>query len=316
MPWALELKWDGIRAQVRLERGRVTLRTRPGSDATSEFPELAPIGEAVRGHRVILDAELVRLDADGHPDFAAVAARLGGHRHAAADSGIVLQVFDLLHLDGRTTRTLPYRERRELLAELAEQLPSQLARVPRTFTIDEGLVQATLDLGLEGVVAKRLDQPYRPGRRDGTWIKSKHRRSERMAIIGWRSRPSGQELLAADLDGHARGWCAFGLSGEVRRRIARRRSASRPPTPRSLGHTNPAPDRRRRSTTYVPEAGYATPSCTRLRPTSKPNRCPAEHRSPAAPAAPPSKAPSRLRTFANACGIRPHQRPGCRTSVE
>jgi bifunctional non-homologous end joining protein LigD len=190
---------DGIRAQVRVERGRLTLRTRPGRDATCEFPELAPIGEAVRGQRVILDAELVRLDADGHPDFGALAARLGGHRQAAADPGIVLQVFDLLHLDGRTTRTLPYRERRELLGELAEQLPSQLARVPQTFTIDEGLVQATFDLGLEGVVAKRLDQPYRPGRRDGTWIKSKHRRSELMAIIGWRSRPAGQEFLAADL---------------------------------------------------------------------------------------------------------------------
>jgi len=197
-PWVLEVKWDGIRAQVRVERGRLTLRTRPGRDATCEFPELAPIGEAVRGHRVILDAELVRLDTDGHPDFAAVAARLGGHRHAAADPGIVLQVFDLLHFDGRTTRMLPYRERRELLAELAEQLPSQLARVRRTFTIDEGLVQATLDLGLEGVVAKRLDQPYRPGRRGGTWIKSKHRRSERMAIIGWRPRPAGQEVERKD----------------------------------------------------------------------------------------------------------------------
>src|SRR5947209_727046 len=170
-PWVLEVKWDGIRAQVRVERGRLTLRTRPGRDATCEFPELAPIGEAVRGHRVILDADLVRLDTDGHPDFAAVAARVGGHRHAAADPGIVLQVFDLLHFDGRTTRMLPYRERRELLAELAEQLPSQLARVRRTFTIDEGLVQATLDLGLEGVVAKRLDQPYHPGRRGGAWIK-------------------------------------------------------------------------------------------------------------------------------------------------
>ena len=115
---------------------------------------------------------------------------------------------------------LPYRERRELLAELAEQLPSQLARVRRTFTIDEGLVQATLHLGLEGVVAKRLDQPYRPGRRDGTWIKSKHRRSERMAIIGWRPRPAGQEFLVADLDGRARGWCAFGLAAEIRQRIA------------------------------------------------------------------------------------------------
>jgi bifunctional non-homologous end joining protein LigD len=152
-PWVLEVKWDGIRAQVRVECGRLTLRTRPGRDATCEFPELAPIGEALRGHHVILDAELVRLDTDGHPDFAAVAARLGGHRHAAPDPGIVVQVFDLLHLDGRTTRTLPYRERRELLGEFAEQLPSQLARIPRTFTIDEGLVQATFDLGLEGVVA-------------------------------------------------------------------------------------------------------------------------------------------------------------------
>ena len=94
VPWALELKWDGIRAQVRLERGRLTLRTRSGRDATSEFPELASIGEALRRHRLILDAELVRLDSDGHPDFAAVAARLGRHRHAAADPGIVLQLFE------------------------------------------------------------------------------------------------------------------------------------------------------------------------------------------------------------------------------
>ena len=220
VPWALELKWDGIRAQVRLQRGRLTLRTRPGRDATSEFPELAPIGEALRRRRLILDAELVHLDSDGHPDFAAVAARLGRHRHAAADPAIVLQLFDVLHLDGQPVRTLPYRQRRELLAELANELPSQIARVPRTFTIDEGLVQATLDLGLEGIVAKRLDQPYRPGRRDGTWIKSKHRRSERMAIIGWRPRPTGQEFLVADLDGRARGWCAFGLAAEIRRRIA------------------------------------------------------------------------------------------------
>ena len=92
--------------------------------------------------------------------------------------------------------------------------------MPRTFTIDEGLVQANLSMRLEGIVAKRLDQPYRPGRRGGTWIKSKHRRSERMAIMGWRPRPAGQEFLVADLDGCARGWCAFGLSGEVRRRIA------------------------------------------------------------------------------------------------
>jgi bifunctional non-homologous end joining protein LigD len=219
-PWVLEVKWDGVRAQIRAERGQLTLRTRPGRDATSEFPELEPLAEALRAHRLILDAELVHLDANGHPDFGAVAARLGRRHRAPADPAIVLQVFDVLHLDGHPVRTLPYQQRRELLEELGDELPSQVARVPRTFTIDESLVQATLDMGLEGVVAKRLDHSYRPGRRDGSWIKSKHRRRERMAIIGWRSRATGQELLVADLSGRPRGWCSFGLSGEIRQRIA------------------------------------------------------------------------------------------------
>ena len=171
-----------------------------------------------------------------------------------------------------------------LLAELAEQLPSQVARVPRTFTIDEGLVQATLDLGLEGVVAKRLDQPYRPGRRDGTWIKSKHRRSERMAIIGWRSRPTGQEFLAADLDGRARGWCAFGLPGEVRRRIAddaqrdgrQHRGAWVTPAPLlivDVAHHGRPGGRLRDPILSAVEAGEkAEPLPNRATPTSRPRR--------------------------------------------
>jgi bifunctional non-homologous end joining protein LigD len=60
--WALEVKWDGVRAQVRVDRGRLTLRTRPGRDATTEFPELAKVGESLRSRRVVLDGELVSLD--------------------------------------------------------------------------------------------------------------------------------------------------------------------------------------------------------------------------------------------------------------
>lgn len=178
--WVLEVKWDDIRAQLRVDRDRVTLRTRPGRDATSDFPELAELGDALRGRRLVLDAELVSIGPDGHPDFGAIAARLGRPRRAVPDPTIVLQAFDVLHLDGRAVRALPYGQRRELLDELAEQLPAHVVRVPRTFALDEGLQDATLAMGLEGVVAKRVDAPYRPGRRDGSWTKFKHRRSERM----------------------------------------------------------------------------------------------------------------------------------------
>ena len=218
--WVLEVKWDGIRAQLRVDRGRVTVRTRPGRDATTDFPELAELGDALRGRRVVLDGELVSIGPDGHPDFGAIAARLGRSRRAVPDPTIVLQAFDVLHLDGCAVRALPYGQRRELLDELAEQLPAHVARVPRTFALDEGLQDVTLAMGLEGVVAKRVDAAYRPGRRDSSWTKFKHRRSERMAVVGWRRGDRGDELLVADLDGRRRGWCAFGLSGETRRRIA------------------------------------------------------------------------------------------------
>jgi bifunctional non-homologous end joining protein LigD len=110
--------------------------------------------------------------------------------------------------------------RRELLRELAEQLPGEVARVPRTFACDEGLEAATLAMGLEGVVAKRLDLCYRPGQRHCSWTKFKHRRCERVAIVGWHRGGHGDELLVADLNGRRRGWCAFGLSGETRSQIA------------------------------------------------------------------------------------------------
>jgi bifunctional non-homologous end joining protein LigD len=96
-------------------------------------------------------------------------------------------VFDLLHLDGRAVRELPYARRREPLAEL--ELDGSAWRAPRQF-IGEGdaLLAATAAQGLEGVVAKRLDAPYAEGRRSRSWIKHKHRRRERLAITGWRER--------------------------------------------------------------------------------------------------------------------------------
>jgi bifunctional non-homologous end joining protein LigD len=110
----LELKWDGMRAQFRVARdGRWCLRSRPGRNCSDQFPELAPVADALHGHEVLLDGELVCLNADGRPDSHDLRRRLSAsNAHAAARLGsrdpATLIVFDVLHLDGRAVRTLPY----------------------------------------------------------------------------------------------------------------------------------------------------------------------------------------------------------------
>jgi bifunctional non-homologous end joining protein LigD len=205
--WAAEVKWDGMRAQLRYDGCRVCVRSRPGRDCTAEFPELTAIADALAGRRVILDGELVCLDAEGKPDFAALRNRLGrrpGPRGAGAPAA-KLMIFDALHVAGRAVRRLPYVARRELLAELGLDGPAW--RTPRHFVgQSEELLAATAQLGLEGVMAKRLDAAYREGRTK-TWVKIKHRRRERLVVTGWRER-DGQlpEFLLArpGPDGHLR----------------------------------------------------------------------------------------------------------------
>ena len=119
---------------------------------------------------------------EGDPDFARLRARLRSAdeeaRLAAKRSPATFIGFDLLHLDGHSTRELPYAERRALLAELA--LDGSSWQTPRSFGSDEAaaLLEATRERALDGVVMKRLDAPYLPGVRSATWVKHKHRRSE------------------------------------------------------------------------------------------------------------------------------------------
>src|SRR5437764_13161624 len=167
--WALELKWDGCRAQLRYDGRSVSLRTRHGRECSADFPELQEIGSVLRKRRVTLDGELVCLDSDGRPDFAQLRRRLTGsmtRRHP-----VMLQVFDLLHLDGRSTRRLPYDERRVLLEELALDGPAW--RTPASMVVErsEDFVARVTELGLEGVAAKRLSSTYLPGRRCTSWVK-------------------------------------------------------------------------------------------------------------------------------------------------
>lgn len=227
--WAYEVKFDGIRAQLRVEGGRICVRSRPGRDCTDAFPELSPTAEVSPSRRLLLDGELVCLSANGNPDFARLRARLRSAGKdaelAAVRSPAVFLAFDVLHVDGRSTRDLPYIERRALLMELALDVPSW--QTPRSFGADEGrpLVEATRDRGLEGVVAKRLDAPYLPGVRSGAWLKHKHRRSESFVVTGWVPATARQPeaLLVARLGHDASlepaGSVSLGYHGELRSRI-------------------------------------------------------------------------------------------------
>jgi len=241
--WATEVKWDGIRAQLRFDGRTLCVRSRTGRDCTSEFPELAAVREQLRVRRLILDGELVCFGADGKPDFAALRARIGrqGRRPAVAAQRrpVKLVAFDLLHLDGAAIRRLPYAQRRELLAALALDGPALM--LPRHFVDDgEALLTATAEQGLEGLVAKRLDAPYAEGRRSRSWIKIKHRRRERMIITGWRERDGAlpEFLLArSGADGRLRaaGSASLGLDARQRAELLEALAARELPCRASRG---------------------------------------------------------------------------------
>jgi bifunctional non-homologous end joining protein LigD len=195
--WAFEVKWDGMRVLAHLlsRSGEPTLRlvSANGKDATASFPELAPLVDAVPGHDVLLDGEVVAFRTDaggpGRPDFSRLQQRMhvsspAEARRRAADVPVSLVVFDLLHLDDSSLLTLPYRDRRRLLADLLPPGPSWSIPPYR-----EGDGQHLLDIveaqEMEGVVAKRLDSTYQPGRRSPAWRKVKIRRHQEFVVGGW-----------------------------------------------------------------------------------------------------------------------------------
>ncbi|MDT4894583.1 MAG: bifunctional non-ous end joining protein LigD [Pseudonocardiales bacterium] len=188
--WAYEMKWDGVRAIVRVDRGRVTLTSRNDKDMTVSYPELGALGDALDGRRALLDGEIVTFDADGRPSFGKLQQRMhvasaAAARHLAASDPAVLLAFDVLHLDGRSLLEAPYRERRELLLGL--DLGGPAWQTPPAFDgSGAAAVAASVDRQLEGVVAKRQQSRYLPGRRSPDWIKIKNIRTQEVVVGGWR----------------------------------------------------------------------------------------------------------------------------------
>ena len=187
--WGYEVKWDGIRALGFADGGAWRMQSRRLEDVTARYPELAGIAESIADRRAVLDGEVVALRDDGRPSFQLLQRRMGLTdaavvRRRAGETPVDYIVFDLLHLDGASTRELPYAERRELLAEL--ELEGPRWRAPRHRVGGGGeLLEAARRQGLEGVVAKRLDSPYSSGRRSSEWIKARVWRRQEFVIGGY-----------------------------------------------------------------------------------------------------------------------------------
>ncbi|WP_410658245.1 non-homologous end-joining DNA ligase [Amycolatopsis sp. lyj-112] len=186
--WGYEYKWDGYRSCLRVARGGETrLTSRSGIDVTATYPDLT--GEALEGREAVLDGEIVVLDDQGRPSFPLLQTR-----HLRTPDAALLErspvhffAFDVLSLDGTLLLDEPYAARRELLTSLT---PSGRLVIPPGYSDDDISPDQLFDVvrqhGLEGLVAKKLDSRYYPGKRTRQWIKRALWHTQEVVIGGWR----------------------------------------------------------------------------------------------------------------------------------
>jgi DNA ligase D-like protein (predicted ligase) len=191
--WIYEVKLDGYRALLLKDDGRVELRSR--KDKALHYPEVEAAARRLNADSVVVDGEVVALDASGHPSFQALQ-----HRAAHPGHAIVFYAFDLIHLDGEDLRPLSLEQRRARLPRvlkgsgilLSQELPGSAADV----------ITAVQQLGLEGVIAKRRDSRYDAAQRTAPWVKLKLDRQQEFVVGGYRPGNHGVDAL---LVGHYEG---------------------------------------------------------------------------------------------------------------
>jgi bifunctional non-homologous end joining protein LigD len=182
--WCHEIKFDGYRVQLRVERGEATLRTRKGLDWTEKFGAIAK--EAGSLPDALIDGEIVALDHNGAPDFSTLQAALsdGNTDH------LIFYAFDLLFAEGKDLRRLPLAERKARLKALLEARPKAKAKLIRYVehfeTGGDAILQSACKLSLEGIVSKKLSAPYRSGRSE-SWTKAKCRAGHEVVLGGWKT---------------------------------------------------------------------------------------------------------------------------------
>lgn len=184
--YRFEVKWDGIRAMISVIEREVRIWSRNGNDITAQFPELQ--AHAFTATTGLFDAEIVCLDPEGRPEFGRVIRRLqrrgeGAVAHAAKKDPVVCYLFDVLYLDGRPVIRDPIERRRAWLEDLLR--PDTPYRISTWVDDGELLFRAAKQQGLEGVVAKRRESRYVPGRRSGLWLKVKVEHDATLRILGY-----------------------------------------------------------------------------------------------------------------------------------
>ncbi len=180
--WVHEIKFDGYRLQLRVQSGSVTIKTRKGLDWTAKFPAIARHAASLPD--VIIDGEVVALDKNGSPDFAALQAALSEQK----TDRLIFYAFDLLFDGGTDLRERPLAERKGRLAALltegkAEAAPS-IRYVEHFANSGDAVLRSACRLLLEGIISKRLDAPYHSGR-GSSWTKAKCRAGHEVVIGGW-----------------------------------------------------------------------------------------------------------------------------------
>jgi bifunctional non-homologous end joining protein LigD len=178
--WVHEVKLDGWRVQVRVEDGKATIRTRNGHDYTSTFPEIA---KAARGFdNCVMDGEICAVGKDGLTDFAALQAAMKGDK----TDRLILFDFDLLFLGSEDMRSRHLMERKEKLRELlkANSDQSVIRFHDHLDATGQDVIDIACNMKLEGIVSKRLSEPYVSGR-TGIWTKAKCRKEQHAVVGGW-----------------------------------------------------------------------------------------------------------------------------------
>jgi bifunctional non-homologous end joining protein LigD len=203
--YGFEYKWDGIRAVYLLQGDHHRIETRNVKDITSSYPELAALADEFRGSSVILDGEIVAFNEKGHPSFGLLQHRLGVTESRARARQqtipVTYMVFDVLYLEGRSLTGLPYSERRQVLEGM--ELEGAAWKTPPSFAGEgENVLAVARENRLEGTVAKLLSSPYRPGKRNGEWLKVKLVGRQEFVVGGWTPISTGARGIGSLLIGY------------------------------------------------------------------------------------------------------------------
>jgi bifunctional non-homologous end joining protein LigD len=191
--WVYELKSDGYRAQAHIKSGSVTIFSRRGYDWTRQFRAVAAALKHLK-HDAIIDGEAVVIGAKGIADYQALRRELGNQ----GASRLAYHAFDLLYLDGYDLRGAPYVERKRLLKSILDGMPATISYVDYLEADGDIVFEHACKLGAEGIVAKRKDAPYRPGRQD-VWFKLKCTKSDDFPIVAFVEKLGAQPRRIASL---------------------------------------------------------------------------------------------------------------------